>query len=339
MIKPVYFPHTYLPPSTVDSLRNIFPCVAVYQPTAGRLPDEMRVLAENGFAEVVAPAAGDEDDFDRLIRDFLDWGRTHQGGAGLKAALLYGRPLGGAASADGSPSEIASQLKRRWSTETAAREVDAALAARVFLQLAQAADQQRHQIAGDLARVDEAQAQLFDALKGGSDPAASEFGLPQAFLRDHAGEDRLEMRLASWVRLFLSLPYPSPVFVTHSPALIRRLAETVQGRLQLTFEDLSRPAGKTFFGQPPSADDILSQLAALGAGLLCLPDPAVNDAERASAAGRAEESGVHVWPEMSPFSFFSRLLPASVPGYGRPPPQVVWRHTIVVQIDSKTPRE
>lgn len=330
-MKPVYFPHTYLTPSVTDSLRKRFPCVAVYQPTAGRLPDEMRALAETGFVEVVAPAPGDEDDFDRLIRDFQDWGRTHQGGAGLESALLHGRPFGGAASADDCPSEIASQLRRRLSPETAAREVDAALTARVFLQLAQAADQQRHQLAVDLARFDEAQAQLFDALKGGSDRAASEFGLPQAFIRGDDGEDRLERRLVCWARLFLSVPYPSPVFVTHSPPLIRHLAETVQGRLRVTLEGLSRAAGKTFFGQPPPADDIVSQLAALGAGLLSLPDPAVDEAQGASAASRSEEACVHVWPEVPPISFFSRLLPAYDPGYGQPLSQAVWRHTIVVQ--------
>src|SRR5512143_3966227 len=112
-MKPVYFPYTYISPSMAHSLRAVFPSIAVYQPVAGRLPDEMRLLAEEGFLEVMTPPPGDEEDFDRLMRDYQQWGSLHQGGAGLKTAMLSGRPFSGPISADGSPAEIVSAI-RRW---------------------------------------------------------------------------------------------------------------------------------------------------------------------------------------------------------------------------------
>lgn len=331
-MKPVYFPHTYLTPSAADALRNLFASVAVYQPAAGRVPEEMRALVENGFLEVVAPAPGDADDFDRLIRDFLDWGRMHRHGAGLEAALLHGHPFWGSAGPDGSTYEIASQLRRRVTVETAAGKADAGLAARVFLQLAQAADQQRHQIAGDLARFDEAQAQLFDALKGEADPTASEFEPSKAPATEPDGDDRLELRTVAWARLFLNHPYPSPVFVTHSPDLIRHLAETVQGCLRVSREGLYSAAGKTSSGQPSAADDIMSHLSALAAGAFSVQDLPVYDAEEESSGSPAEEVCFYLWPELPPLGFFNRLLPAAATGCGQPPSQAPWRHTVVVQL-------
>ena len=337
-MKPVYFPHTYLAPSAAVALRDLFASVAVYQPAAGRLPEDMQALVADGFLEVVAPAPGDADDFDRLIRDFQDWGRMHRHGAGFEAALLHGHSFWGPAGADGSTYEIASRLRRRVTAETAAGKADAGLAARVFLQLAQAADRQRHQIEDDLARFDKAQAQLFDALKGEADPTASEFVQSKAAAIEHDGDDHLELRTVAWARLFLNDPYPSPVFVTHSPGLIRHLAETVQGCLRVSRAGLCSAAGKTFSGQPPAADGIMSHLSALAAGAFSVQDLPVNDAEEESSESPAGEACVYLWPELPPSGFFNRLLPAPAPGCG-PPPQAPWRHTIIVQLRLKSRRE
>ncbi|MCU0602384.1 MAG: hypothetical protein MUC33_06965 [Desulfobacterales bacterium] len=327
-MKPVYFPHTYLAPAAADALRKLFASVAVYQPVAGRVPEEMQPLAADGFLEVVAPAPGDASDFDRLIRDFEEWGRLHRNGTGLEAALRHGHSFWGPAGADGSTFEIASQLRRRATPQSAA---DAGLAARVFLQLAQTADQQRHQIAGDLARFDEAHARLFAALKGEADPAASGLEPSKGPVAEDDGDDRLVLRTAAWARLFLDLPYPSPVFVTHSAGLIRHLAETVPGRLRVSREALCRAAGKTLSSPPSPTDDVLALLSGLAAGAFPVEDLPSDETKQTSPGNPAEEACFHVWPELSPFGFFNRLL-ASGPGCGQPPPQAPWRHTVLVQL-------
>jgi hypothetical protein len=335
-MKPVYFPYTYLAPSEADSLKALFTAVAVYQPAAGRMPEEMRGLVERGFLEVVVPATGDEVDFDRLIRDFHNWGRTHRDGAGLEAALFYGHPLWASAGADESTSEISSQLRRRLSPETAPRAVDAVLAARVFLQLAQAADEQRHQVADELSRYDRARAQLFEALTGEADPAASGFDPLKPSSQGDDGEDPLKPRMIAWARLFLSQPYPSPVFVTTRPALLRHLCETMPGCLRVSFHELSQAAGGLSVDQRLPADDIVSQLAALAAGRLSLPVGPIDGAEVKSAERGVEEACIYLWPEIPPLDFFSRLLPAAMPGARLPPSPAEWRHTLVVQVPSKT---
>lgn len=335
-MKPVYFPYTYISPSVAHSLRAYFPSVAVYQPVADRLPDGMRPLAEEGFLEVMAPPPGDGEDFDRLMRDFQQWASLHREGAGLQTAILHGRPFGEPISGDGSPAEIVSEIragiKRRLAPEPASQERGATLAARVFLHLAQEADRLNHQIGSDLAHYEKAQARLFDALTGRADTARSEFGFRGRADRDNTGEDRLDLRTAAWARLFSSHPYPSPVFVTHGQAVIRRLAESEPGRLRISFAGLSHALQSLAGEKQRAAGDIMSQLAALAAAPLSRPDLPHDDAEEEPAGDRAKEPCVHLWPQIPPRRFFGRMLGTGPMESSLPPPQFPWQNTLVVQM-------
>jgi hypothetical protein len=337
-MKPIYFPYTYLPPSVAHSLRAVFPSVAVYQPVAGCLPDEMQALAEKGVLEVVAPPPGDEADFDRLMRDFQQWGCLHQGGAGLKTLmlqdLLFSQPI----SPDGSPAEIISEIKRRLAPEPAARDSEPALMARAFLYLAQTADRQEFQIANDLARYEEARGRLLDALKGPKDPAGPEFGLWAGSDRNDDREDRLELRMAAWARLFSSHPYPSPVFITQSQAVIRRLRENVPGCLRLSFAQLPRTLQQVAREERPPAGDLMTQLAALAAAPLSRLNPLNDAAEEKSARDGTEEPRFHLWLEIPPHRFFAHPRAAGLTEPHPPPPQSTWRHTVIVQMGQGSQR-
>jgi hypothetical protein len=332
-MKPVYFPHTYLPDWAVASLRTLFPSVAVYQPVAGRLPQELRPLVENGFLEVVSPPAGDADDIDRLLRGFEEWGRRHHAGAGLEAARIWGAVFGETSGAEDSLYGIAAQLKRRIASEPDGQKTDSLLAARVFLQLAQEADQQQRQIAGELARYERSQAKLFDALRGRGTTAPTEATPPAANLRSHDVDDRVEARMAAWTRLFLKYPYDSPIFVTHSTVLVRYLEETLSGRRQASLRDLMGAAGE------PSIDPQLFQKSVwpfvqdLAAGRIALPEPPAGGLKAPEADSPSQAIAVHVWPDISAIVFFRRLFPGAAPnGADQPSAQVAWRHTIVIQI-------
>lgn len=335
-MKPVYFPHTYLAPFAAEALRRLFASVAVYQPAAGHVPAEMQALVEAGFLEVVAPAAGDTEEFDRLIRDFQDWGRRHGHGAGLEAALRHGPSSGGPAEADGSTGEIASQIRRRLTPGGAEARPDAGLAARVFLQLAQTADEQRRRAAVDLARFEEARSRLLNALRGeDDDPAAREFQPPPVPAEAPEGDDHLERRTAAWARLFLDRPYPSPVFVTHSRRLIGHLAETVPGGLRLGRTGFCGATEASFSGSASGTGDRMAPLAALAAGEIPAEALPVEAAGGEPPESPLEEARIFVWPGLPPFDFFSRLPAAAGSGRGRPSSQAPWRHTVVLQLDGR----
>jgi hypothetical protein len=335
-MKPVYFPYTYVSPSVARALRAYFPSVAVYQPVAGRLPDEMRPLAQDGFLEVISPPPGDEEDFDRFIRDLQQWGRLHQGGAGLMAAILHGRSPSEPISGDGSPAAIASEIRsgmrRRLAPERAPQDGKAILRSRLVLHLAQAADQQDLQIADGLADYEQARGRLFDSLTGREDPAESEFGLRGGTDPFGSAEDRLDLRMDAWARLFSIYPYPSPVFVTHARAVIRHLAENVPGRLRVGFTGLPQALQKLAGEMRPPARDLMSQLAALAAAPLAPSMVPNDDTEESTGRDRADEPCLHLWPGIPPLRFFNSD-PAAGPMESNPAPfQSTWRNTLVVQI-------
>jgi len=331
-MKPVYFPYTYLSPSVAHSLRALFPSVAVYQPVADRLPDEMRPLAREGFLEVMAPPLGGEEDFDAFTRDFQQWANLHQGGVGLKTAILHGRLFSEPISGDGSPAEIVSEIRRRLAPEPASKDSETTLTARVFLHLAQAGDQLGHQIGCELERYEKAQARLFDALKGQAGPARSESGICGRADPDDNGEVRLDLRMAAWALLFSSHPYPSPVFVTHSQAVIRYLAENVPGRLRISVERLCHALQSLACEKQLLARDLMSQLVALAEAPLSLSGLPNDDAEEKPAGESAKEPCVHLWPQIPPRRFFGLMLGKGPTESSLPPPQFPWRNTLVVQV-------
>jgi hypothetical protein len=331
-MKPVYFPQTYLPPAVADALQALFPSVVVYQPVAGRLPDEMRPLAEKGFLEVMAPPPGDEADFDRLMQEFEQWGRLHQGGAGLRTVILHGRSFSETSPADGSPAEIVSAIRRRLAPEPPSRDNEVALMARAFLHLAQTADQQGFQMAGDLARYEKARTRLCDVLKGAADSDGSEFGSGGMTPLAGSWEDRPDLRLVAWTRLFSRHPYPSPVFVTHSHAVIRQLAAKVSGRVRLGFAELAPALQRLDYKNPPPAGGIMPQLDVLAAARLYGPEVLNASANKKSMEESSAEPCVHLWPEIHPRRFFDLALSPGQSAPNPPPTQSPWRNTVVVQM-------
>jgi hypothetical protein len=150
--------------------------------------------------------------------------------------------------------------------------------------------------------------------------------------RDDNWEDRLDLRMAAWSRLFSNYPYPSPVFVTHGQAVLRRLAGDVPGRLRFSFSDLSHAFQRLACENRPPAGDIMSQLAALAAAPLSLPGLSKDDAEGQPTEDRAEEPCVHLWLEIPPRCFFGRTLATGPTESKLPPLQSTWRNTLVVQM-------
>ena len=238
-MKPIYFPTTYVSPPAAAAMRALFPSVVICQAFAGRLPADMSTLQESGFLDVLTPVAGDEQRLDEVVREFQQWGRLHAGGAGLHAACWGQRLQADSLAEDGSSSQLVSQIKRRLISARGPTESDRLMPARVFLHLAQEFDRQSYEIQRDLAWHEKKSAELLHVLTGEHDPPAG--GLNQGPASGPVGnEEHLwERRLSAWARLFLCQPYPSPVFVTSSAAVVEHVIASVPRSLRLPPEGLA----------------------------------------------------------------------------------------------------
>lgn len=326
MTKPIYFPHTYLPPATAAAMRSAFAAVVAYPPVAGRLPPDMRALVESGFLEVVAPAAEDEERLERALREYEQWGRRQQGGAGLLAVFLSDRPGADPLMADGTATQIASQIRRRPAGEPPSTAHAACRCAAVFLQLAQQADEQGYQVREELGRSERAHAGLLKALAGKA-PAPEVCRPPHPEAAPEA-DLLLEHRLRAWARLFAQRPYASPVFVTASPKVIELLAEKFPTMRRIGRTALNGTAGERRSPAPPSRGDLMLRLESLAS--LPLPDPAASDED----LGTLPE--VYVVPDLAPRRLFAGLA-ANEDAAGATAALPDWRHTVIVGLAGRTP--
>jgi hypothetical protein len=331
-MKPIYFPTTYVSPSAAAAMRALFPSVVTCQPFAGRLPPDMRTLQESGFLDVATPVAGGEQRLDDMVREFRQWGRRHAGGAGRHAAFWRQRLQADALAEDGSSSQLVSQIKSRLIPARGPTESDRLMPARVFLHLAQEFDRQSCEIQQDLAWHETLSAELLHALTGEHDPSAGGLNQGPAFMPAGHEDHLWESRLAAWARLFLCQPYPSPVFVTSSAAVVDHVIASVPRALRLL------PAALVMLVHPPVAvghpapHDVMPRLAEFAASPLSLLEKQfVTDTSDTSGACGAGPD-VFVLPEADPTQVFARFLTGVPDERVRRPDERPWRHTVLVRV-------
>ena len=315
MIKPVYFPHTYVSPAAAAAIQHLFPVVVVYQPVPGRQTPDMQALAESGFLEIVAPGPENRDRLERILQELERWGSLQQGGAGLLSVFLASQPGFDPLATDGSPARIAAEIRGRPSG--APPEQEAVLRAAVFLQLAHQADHQGCQLSAELQACESAHARVLHALTGKTARAASAAAGAAAPQEEHL----LKQRLKAWARLFLQRPLDGPVFVTTNAEVIGLLAEKHPALRPVSRPALDRMALEGPASESPAGGNLMAQL--LGLASRSLPAAAFAD----DSGGIAP--GVYVLPEMPPRALFADLaeiddLPAAADGL----PQ--WRNTVIV---------
>jgi len=331
-MKPIYFPTTYVSPSAAAAMRALFPSVVTCQPFAGRLPPDMRILQESGFLDVLTPVAGGEQRLDDMVREFRQWGRLHAGGAGLHAAFWCQRLQADSLAEDGSSSQLVSQIKSRLIPARGPTESDRLMPARVFLHLAQEFDRQRCEIQQDMARHETLSAEFLHALTGEHAPSAG--GRNQGPAGGPAGhEDHLwESRLAAWARLFLCHPYPSPVFVTSSAAVVDHVIASVPQALRLLPAALEMLAHPPVAVGHPSPHDVMPRLVEFAASPLSLLEKQfVTDTPDAPGA-RGAGLDVFVLPEADPTQVFARFLTGVPDECQRRSDERPWRHTVLVRV-------
>lgn len=321
-VKPVYFPHTYLPPDGAARLEAIFQSVVAYQPLAGRLPEDMRRLMQGGFLEVLSPAADDDPQVEQLAREFEHWGRLHHGGAGLRAAALFDRFGLDSLSQGEAPAALVSEIKRRCAPTAASGPESALMLARVFLHLTQQADIDTHQLQADMERIEKGQAKLFEALTGETNCSAGGWESSGAHGREAPRDRLLPQRIRAWARLFLHHPYPSPVFITASAEAIELLAQRHPAMRRILPADMH---------PTPAAAGLMSGLEILASGP---PPVAASPLEKAQRilCEEVPAAAIYLLTGISPLRLFAGLAATAGGVSATPGAADRWRHTLIVHL-------
>jgi predicted AlkP superfamily phosphohydrolase/phosphomutase len=77
MVKPIYFPYTYVPRWVAETLAACFKQFTVYQPSGRKLPAEMQPWVEANVMEVRVPVQTEDEALAKVVKDFRAFARNY----------------------------------------------------------------------------------------------------------------------------------------------------------------------------------------------------------------------------------------------------------------------
>ena len=142
MIKPIYFPFTYVPRWVAETLATCFKQFTIYRPTGKKMPDEMQLWVDANVMEVRVPVQTADEALGKVVKDFQPFASLHDDRKSLKTAVLLGQEFGIPFFGESAASQIVSDVKKGSKSESAEANFDPLFCARVFLDFAQQFDRQ-----------------------------------------------------------------------------------------------------------------------------------------------------------------------------------------------------
>ena len=238
-MKPICFPSTYVSDSVAQALTACFGQFIVYQPLAGKIPEQMRPWVEKGILDLRVPEIKDQEEIEAVVKNYHSWADLHYDGAGLKLPYLKtwtdSMPFFNAAST----SRVVAEIKMQASGKSAAKAPEPLLAARLFLYFAQEFDRQNQEVARDLQRHRQQEAELIRQLKMEDDSLTAEFQKEAVQIPDDSADYMVLDRLEAWTRILLKDTDISGIFITHIPAVLQELLDkTPTAEKLLHFESI-----------------------------------------------------------------------------------------------------
>ncbi len=227
MIKPIYFPFTYVPLWVAQTLAAYFKQFTVYQPSSRKLPAEMQPWAEANMMEVRVPVQTDDEALSKMVKDFQAYASLHGDSKYLQTAAFWGHRGAVPFFEESAVSRIVSEVKKNSRTASVEADFDPLFGARVFLEFAHEYDRQSDELCHGLGVNDRRSRDLLEELSG-----EKENGLPATPLTAEIRvEDPAEYmalgRFQAWLRLYLLDPGQSGLFITSSHSVFNHLIENL----------------------------------------------------------------------------------------------------------------
>ena len=227
MIKPIYFPFTYVPRWVAEIFAAGFQHFYVYQPSGKELPAEMQTWVKKNAMKVCVPVPAEDKNFTEVVRAFQQFARLHADVRDLKSAAFWNQQDAIPFFDETSASQIVADLKKGREPHTGLAHPEALLRSRVFLEFAQEFDRQNDELQQELEDTDRRSEELLKNLSGqkDNDPALTRLTAEIRF--DDPGDYMPQDRLQAWIRLFLEKPIDSGFLVTSSPTIFNSLVENL----------------------------------------------------------------------------------------------------------------
>ena len=238
-MKPIFFPSTCVSDSVAQALAACFGQFIAYQPLAGKIPEQMRPWIEKGILDIRVPVTADRKELEAVVKNYLSWADFHLTGSGLKPPFLQTWKDAIPFFKASAPSQVVADIKEQAHGKPASRDLDPLLEARLFLYFAQEFDRQNQEVARDLQRHRQQEAELIRQLKMEADSLSAGFQKEAVQISDDSADYMVLDRLEAWTRILLKDTDISGIFITHIPAVLQELlGKTPTAEKLLHFESI-----------------------------------------------------------------------------------------------------
>jgi hypothetical protein len=312
-MKPICFPSTYVSDSVAQALTACFGQFFVYQPLAGKIPEQMRPWVEKGILDIRVPVTEKQTELEAVVKNYLNWADLYFDGSGLKPPFLQTWmdtiPFFEASSS----SQVMADIKARVHGKSASRSPEPIVAARLFLYLAQEFDRQNQEVARDLKRHRQQEAELIRQLKMEDDSLTAEFQKEAVQIPDDSADYMVLERLEAWTRILVTDTDISGIFITHIPAVLQELLDkTPTAEKLLSIESI--PTCTVMTAEPiPWRQKLVSDLAHIVEHKWSPTKDRPFDQPDFPAAANTVSLSVYLVPDQTPRDFFSRCAQIHFP--------------------------
>ena len=312
-MKPICFPSTYVSDSVAQALTACFGQFIVYQPLAGKIPEQMRPWVETGILDIRVPVTENQKELEAVVKNYLNWADLHFDGSGLKPPFLETWNNAIPFFKASSPSQVVADIKKQVHGKPASRAAESLLTARLFLYLAQEFDRQNQEVARDLKRHRQQEAKLIRQLKMEADSLTAGFQKEAVQIPDDSADYMVLDRLEAWTRIFLKDRDISGIFITHIPAVLQELLDkTPTAEKLLHFESI--PTSTAMTVEPaPWRQKLVSDLAHIVEHEWSPAKDRPFDQPDFPAATNSAALSVYLVPDQMPRDFFSHCVQIQPP--------------------------
>ena len=304
-MKPICFPTTCIPDFVSQALTVCFGQFVVYQPVAGKIPVQMRPWVEKGVLDIRVPVTGDQHQLETLVNNYLNWADLNFDGSGLKPPLLQTWKDAIPFFKASSTSRLVADIKEQLHGKPVSKALDPLLAAKLFLYFAQEFDRQNQEVALDLERHRQKEAELIRRLKMEDDSLAAEFQKEDEQKPDDSADYMVLDRLRSWTRLLLKDTEISGMFISYIPVVLQELLDQTPTAEKLLFFEsipISLPMTEKL---TPWREQMVSALSHFVENKWSPTIGRLPDQPSCAVSGETVSLSVYLVPDQKPRDFFS----------------------------------
>jgi hypothetical protein len=200
---------------------------------------------------------------------------------------------------------VVADIKEQLHGKPVSKAMDPLLAARLFLYFAQEFDQQNQEVALDLERHRQKEAELIRRLKMEDDSLAAAFQKEDEQKPDDSADYMVLDRLRAWARLILKDTDISGIFISHIPAVLQELLDqtpTAEKLLSFGSIPISLPMTEKL---TPWREQMVSALSHIVENKWSPTTGRLPDEPNCAASEKSISLSVYLIPDQIPRDFFS----------------------------------